>query len=212
METERFHLIKEIFQAALERPPEERDAFLAAACAGDEELRREVETLLAQPSETFLATPAMEQHAGLFVCDDHSEENDQLRAGDAISHYRIISLLGRGGMGEVYLAEDVRFERKVAIKLLRGEWTNDAERVRRFEQEARAASALNHPNIITVHDIGRADSIRFITTEFVDGQTLRQRLKSGRMSAREALEVGAQVAPALSLAHVSLIIPLYISP
>jgi len=186
METERFHLIKEIFQSALERQPEEREAFLAVACAGDDELRLEVKTLLALQTDTFLEIPAIEIHAGLFAGEDHSEENAQLKAGDSISHYRIVSLLGRGGMGEVYLAEDPRFERKVAIKLLRGQWTNDPERVRRFELEARAASALNHPNIITVHDIGQDGSIRFITTEFVDGQTLRQILKSRRMSARRS--------------------------
>ncbi len=212
METERFHLIKEIFQSALERRPEEREAFLAAACAGDDELRLDVKTLLAQQTDTFLETPAIEVHAGLFAREDHSEENVQLKAGDSISHYRIVSLLGRGGMGEVYLAEDARFERKVAIKLLRGQWTNDPERVRRFEQEARAASALNHPNIITVHDIGQDGSIRFITTEFVDGQTLRQILKSRRMSAREALDVGAQVAAALVAAHEAGIVHRDIKP
>src|SRR5437667_4547608 len=97
-----------------------------------------------------------------------------------ISHYRILSKLGAGGMGEVYLAEDTKLERKVAIKLLPAEFTQDADRVRRFIQEAKAASALNHPNIITVHEIGEAEGTRYIATEFIEGETLRQRLAGGK--------------------------------
>src|SRR5437016_3128133 len=99
---------------------------------------------------------------------------------ETISHYRILQQLGAGGMGEVYLAEDTRLGRKVALKLLPAEFTKDADRVRRFEQEARAASALNHPNIITIYDIAQADGIHFIATEFVEGETLRQRMTGER--------------------------------
>src|SRR5438874_854588 len=120
-----------------------------------------------------------------------------------LSHYRIISPLGAGGMGEIYLAEDMRLGRKVALKLLPEQFTKDADRVRRFEQEARAASALNHPNIITIYDIGQADGIHFIATEFIEGHTLRQQLLSARMELGEALEVALQVAGALDAAHAA---------
>src|ERR1700675_4134948 len=101
---------------------------------------------------------------------------ESLPVNTTLSHYRIVSKLGAGGMGEVYLAEDTRLDRKVALKLLPARFTRDEDRVRRFEQEARAASALNHPNIITIYDIGRDDELHFIATEFIDGQTLRQRI------------------------------------
>jgi serine/threonine protein kinase/tetratricopeptide (TPR) repeat protein len=118
-----------------------------------------------------------------------------------ISHYRILNQLGAGGMGEVYLAEDARLGRKVALKLLPARFTADEERVRRFEQEARAASALNHPNIVTIYDIGQADGVHFIAAEFVEGGTLRQRLAQGRVALSETLEVAIQVASALQAAH-----------
>jgi TolB-like protein/pimeloyl-ACP methyl ester carboxylesterase/Tfp pilus assembly protein PilF/predicted Ser/Thr protein kinase len=135
-----------------------------------------------------------------------------LSPNTSLSHYRIINQLGAGGMGEVYLAEDTRLERKVALKLLPAEFTKDPERVRRFEQEARAASALNHPNIITIYDIGQADGVHFIATEFIEGQTLRQRLASGRMMVGEALTAALQVAEALQAAHAAGIIHRDIKP
>jgi serine/threonine protein kinase/Tfp pilus assembly protein PilF len=135
-----------------------------------------------------------------------------LKTGAVLSHYRLIRPLGAGGMGEVYLAEDTRLGRKVALKLLPSEFTKDADRVRRFEQEARAASALNHPNIITIHDIGQADGVHFIATEFIEGQTLRQRLMSGRMELTKALEIAQQVAAALAAAHAAGIVHRDIKP
>src|SRR2546422_8800907 len=126
-----------------------------------------------------------------------------LPANTNLSHYRIVSPLGAGGMGEVYLAEDTRLGRKVALKLLPEQFTKDADRVRRFEQEARAASALNHPNIITIYDIGQANGVHFIATEFIEGQTLRQQLLSARMQLSEALDVALQVTGALEAAHAA---------
>jgi serine/threonine-protein kinase len=139
----------------------------------------------------------------------------QLSANTTLSHYRIVSKIGAGGMGEVYLAEDARLDRKVAIKLLPSEFTQDAERVRRFMQEAKAASALNHPNIITVYDIGESDAGRFIVMELVAGRTLRAIIAEHRSTAEDAgdtgvalreeslLSLGGQMAKALSAAHAA---------
>ena len=118
-----------------------------------------------------------------------------------ISHYRILDKLGAGGMGEVYLAEDLRLGRKLALKILPEEFTKDQMRVARFQQEARAASALNHPNIITIYEIGEESSVHFIATEHINGQTLRQLMRPGRMDLREALDIATQIASALHAAH-----------
>src|SRR5215216_443970 len=120
---------------------------------------------------------------------------------DTISHYRIIKKIGAGGMGEVYLAEDMRLGRRVALKILSPEFTGDEERLRRFEQEARAASALNHPNIITIHEVGLDNNTHFIAMEFIEGETLRQRIASGKTSLQKALDIAIQVAGALDAAH-----------
>src|SRR5207245_11780088 len=119
----------------------------------------------------------------------------------ASGSYQIIKVIGEGGMGGVYLAQDKSLGRKVALKFLAAYFTKNDERLRRFEQEARAASALNHPNILTIHEIGEADGRRFIATEFIDGETLRQRLTNGRMKLNEALNIAIQIADALCAAH-----------
>ena len=129
------------------------------------------------------------------------ERNSSIVIGRTISHYRIIEELGSGGMGHVYLAEDVRLGRKLAVKVLAPKLVTDQERVRRFGQEARAASALNHPNILTIHDIGQDGDIHFIATEFVDGETLRARLDRGGLELLEVLEIGTQIGCALAAAH-----------
>ncbi|HZA36680.1 MAG TPA: serine/threonine-protein kinase, partial [Vicinamibacterales bacterium] len=121
--------------------------------------------------------------------------------GQTISHYRIIEKLGSGGMGDVYLAEDVRLRRRVAVKVLAPRLVTDQERVRRFGQEARAVSALNHPNILTIYDIGQAGDVHFIATEFVAGETLRARLAGGRLTLGEVLEIATQTGSALAAAH-----------
>jgi serine/threonine protein kinase/Tfp pilus assembly protein PilF len=135
-----------------------------------------------------------------------------IATGTNFDRYEIISLLGSGGMGEVYLARDKRLERKVALKLLRPDFTNDPNRLSRFEQEAKAASALNHPNIITIHEISEFDSKSFITTEFIDGRTLRQIIKLGKLSIFSALDIAIQVASALAAAHETGIIHRDIKP
>ena len=168
MSPERWRQINELFLAALERAPSERTAFISEASEGDEELRRDVESLLASHEEAgqFIEEPVVDEAARL-LATDHANA----MVGQRIGHYRIISLLGSGGMGEVYLAEDSQLGRKVAIKILPLQFSQDRDRVRRLQQEARAASALNHPNILTIHEIGEIEGRHFIATEFIDGET-----------------------------------------
>jgi eukaryotic-like serine/threonine-protein kinase len=189
MAPERWEQINQLLNAALELESEERAAFLAHACAADAALRREVESLLAfnEQSEHFLDSPPGELAAELLT-----QRQPQLAAGRQIGHYQILSLLGRGGMGEVYLAQDVRLHRKTALKLLPAQSTRDPERVRRFRREAQAASALSHPNIITLYEIGAVDETHFLVTEYVEGETLRQRIERDKLPLAVALDSAAQ--------------------
>ena len=203
--------IYQLFGEVVELPLNQRTAFLQQACS-DEACRHEVEALLAANDEAmndtaFLNTPALE-----VVAQAIAEEKAMDIIGSEISHYKILSLLGRGGMGEVYLAQDTRLGRNVALKLLPIEFTRDHERVQRFRQEARAASALNHPNIITIFAIDEVDGTHFIATEFIDGITLRQRLSDSTMNTNEAIDVALQIAYALAEAHAAGIIHRDIKP
>src|SRR5262245_47369340 len=130
----------------------------------------------------------------------------------SLSHYRILSKLGAGGMGEVYLAEDTRLGRKVALKILSGEFTKHDEAIQRFQQEARAASALSHQNILTIFDIGNDGSTHFIATEFIEGETLRRKLQTGQLGIEESIGITIQVATALESAHRSGIVHRDIKP
>src|SRR5881397_3023857 len=157
MKPECWQQIERLYHAALEREPEARAAFLNRACAGDEELRGEVEGLLAydDKASSFIDEPALEVAAKALAGDPPAEEQGvKPPVARQIGAYQLLSPLGKGGMGEVHLALDPRLGRKVAVKLLPAAFTTDAGRLRRFAQEARAASALNHPNIITIHEIG----------------------------------------------------------
>src|SRR6266513_2234767 len=198
MKADRWKQVDDLFQSAVERAPGERAAFLHKACHGDEGMRREVESLLTshERAENFIEIPAFEVAPELVPNDS----SDAL-IGKVISHYRIESLIGIGGMGEVYLAQDERLGRKAALKLLPQSLTTDETQLDRFKNEARTASALNHPNILTVYEIGAEGNIQFIATEFIEGVTLRVALASGRMSAHRALEIAVQVASALAAAH-----------
>ena len=198
MKAERWEKVIDLFQSALERAPEERAAFLDEACHDDEGMRREVESLLTshERAENFIEVPAFEVAPELVTNDSA----DAL-VGKLIGHYRIESLIGVGGMGEVYLARDERLGRKAALKLLPDSLTTDETQLSRFKNEARTASALNHPNILTVYEIGAEGNVQFIATEFIEGVTLRAALASGRMSAHRALEIAVQVASALAAAH-----------
>src|SRR5262245_4300490 len=213
MDEKRWGQIKEIYDRALDLSRDQREGFLAEACAADDDLRREVESLLAahEDAGTFLQSPAVEVAAHEIVADEVTSPAPQL-IGRELANYKIVSLLGRGGMGEVYLAEDKRLHRKVALKLLPAQFTNDAERVRRFELEASAASATNHPNIITIHEIGQVDGAHYIVTEFIDGQTLRQRMQTAKLSLNEVVDVAIQVTQALEAAHSAGIVHRDIKP
>jgi len=198
MKAERWEKVIDLFQSALERAPEERAVFLDKTCHDDEGMRREVESLLTshERAENFIEVPAFEVAPELATTDS----SDAL-IGKLISHYRIESLIGIGGMGEVYLARDEGLGRKAALKLLPDSLTIDETQLGRFKNEARTASALNHPNILTVYEIGAEGNVQFIATEFIEGVTLRASLTSGRMNPHAALEIAVQVASALAAAH-----------
>lgn len=209
MEPDRWRQVEEVFEAAVERPPEARAAFLDEACAEDPSLRQEVESLLSRDGKTlsFIEVSPIGAKAGAF----DTKVPDSL-VGRRVGYYKVISELGRGGMGVVYLAHDTRLGRRVALKLLPERYTDDEDRVRRFKLEARAASALNHPNILTVYEIGQVGQAYFIATEFVEGSTLRQYMSRGGVSLNEALDLCTQVASALQAAHRARIVHRDVKP
>lgn len=207
MTPERWQQLKQIFQSALERNPAERPAFLSRACADDPALRSEVESLLSSHDQAGDSIEVMAAEAATEMLAD-----DRAIVGKQIGRYQVLSHLGRGGMGEVFLAQDASLGRKVALKLLRAEFTGDEGRLRRFRQEARAASALNHPNILTIYEIGQADTLHFMATEYVEGGTLRQHISRPPMTLGRVLDVAVQVAGALAAAHQAGIVHRDIKP
>ncbi len=201
--------MREIFDAALRRKPDDRKAYLDEACRDDGFLRGEVESLLSSfdEAESFLEKPAVGEVAELIL-----EESNNLAKGTTFSHYKIISQIGVGGMGEVYLAEDTLLKRQVAVKFLKHISDKNSDHLSRFFQEARAASALNHPNILTIHEIGDVDDTSFIAAEFVNGKTLREHFKHEKISLSEILDIVIQIANALSAAHSAGIVHRDIKP
>jgi eukaryotic-like serine/threonine-protein kinase len=201
--------IEEIFYAALDQDSDDVARFLETACEGDELLRRKVEALLAS-----------RQRVGSFIesCSvgiaTRIIENGQadLLVGQTFGHYKISKRIGSGGMGDVYLATDVTAGRKAALKLLPMRFTGDADRLKRFQQEAHAVVALNHPNILTVYEIGEDHSTYYIASELIEGETLRQRLGRESMQLSEAVEIAIQVASALAVAHEAGIVHRDINP
>ena len=209
MEPELWQRITDLFDEAMTRGPKERIAFLEEACEGDRDLRKQVERLVKshEKSGDFLESSAFAVAPELLT-DDRASAS----VGELIGHYRIESLIGVGGMGEVYLARDERLGRKVALKLLPDSLTTDETQLNRFKNEARSASALNHPNILTVYEIGAEGNRQFIATEFIEGVTLRASLASGRMNPKAALEIAVQVASALAAAHETGVVHRDIKP
>src|SRR6266513_943009 len=205
----RFQTIEGIFRAALDQEPDQIDAIQEKACEGDEVLRRKVEALLAsrQQARSFIETSAVDLAARVI----QNRQTDSL-VGQTIGHYKISERIGSGGMGEVYLATDIAAGRQAAIKILPTRFAGDVERLKRFKQEARAIVALNHPNILTVYEIGEDHSTQYIASELIEGETLRQGLMRGRMHLSEAVEIAIQVASALAAAHEAGIVHRDIKP
>jgi predicted ATPase/tRNA A-37 threonylcarbamoyl transferase component Bud32 len=207
MPEHKWNRVKDVFHEALRRDTAERASFLDEVCAGDDELRIEVESLLdsLREARTFLEMPVIGESAG-------SQPAWHLENGQKLSHYRIIEPIGSGGMGEVYLAEDERLRRKVALKVLPQEMLQDRNRLMRFQREANAVSALNHPNILTIFEFEKHDGLQYFASEFVQGVTLREKLDSGRMNVAESLETAVQIASALKAAHAAGVIHRDIKP
>jgi len=205
----RFQTIETIFRAALNQEPDQISAFLDTACEGDEALRCKVEALLAsrQRAASFIETSAVSLATRII----QNGQADSL-VGQTIGHYKISESIGTGGMGDVYLATDITAGRTAALKLLPLRFTGDAERLKRFQREARAVVGLNHPNIVTVYEIGEDHSTHYIASELIEGETLRQRLMRGQIQLNEAVDVAIQVASALAAAHDAGIVHRDIKP
>lgn len=208
MNATRLRQIEDIYQGAAENAPADRSAFIRAKCRDDVDLRLEVESLLSfdDISDSFI-----DGSADAIVADMFADEVSIELIGTTLGHYRIERLLGEGGMGKVYLADDLRLTRKVALKLLPPTLIEHPDRLRRFKHEAKAASGLNHPNILTIHEFGSDQGSNYIVTEFVDGVTLREKIRVG-LSLKETLEIASQVASALAAAHSAGIIHRDIKP
>lgn len=218
MGNERWAQIEQLFHVALECPVNEREDWLARKCEGDESLLQEVKSLLAahEHPNGILSAPAADLAADWIEQQSAAQSQPVPLIGQQLRHYKILSVLGKGGMGEVYLAEDTNLDRRVALKLLPVGLTTDADRVRRFVREAKAASALNHPNIITIHEIGQVTdergALHFLVTEYIEGETLRDCLSRERLSLQAVLDIAIQMAGALNVAHEAGIIHRDIKP
>ncbi|MDM7922899.1 MAG: protein kinase [Pyrinomonadaceae bacterium] len=213
MDPTRWKLIDDLVDAALDLPDADRAAFVAEQSGDDNDLRNEVLRLLAaqRPSENFLNESAMGAAAAAALAEERATESEYRFLDKTIANYKVEELIGAGGMGEVYLARDERLHRRVALKILPPEFISNDERVKRFEQEARAISQLNHPNIVTVYDVGNYEGVNYIATEFVEGKTLRELI--GRdFKLRNILLNSIQICDALSAAHNAGIIHRDIKP
>jgi hypothetical protein len=209
IDTEKWHEVKEIFYAALQRAPEERGRFLDELCKDNEDLRREVESMISssEAAGSFMKDPAVGK-----VTEELPENKNKLSAGQSLSHYKILKLLGAGGMGEIYLARDENLDRRVAVKILNEKFARHESNLQRFIKEAKAASALNHPNILTIYEIGESENAHYIVSEYIEGKTLREIFSEKTFKLSEILDIAVQIAGAFTAAHAARIVHRDIKP
>jgi TolB-like protein/Flp pilus assembly protein TadD len=208
--SDRWRRLEGLFYEALDLQADARKAFLDERCVGDDAMRKEVESLLGSADRPLDFLQQSIQDAAHQVVG--SGGGSVLRRGDRFSRYEIVSVAGLGGMGQVYVAHDTQLRRNVALKLLAPQLTRDRRGMRRFEQEAQAASSLNHPNILTVYEFGQNDGKYYIASEYVEGETLRERINKGRLTVKEVTEISIQVCGALVAAHARGIVHRDIKP
>ena len=196
--------IEELFDVGSLQPPELRAQFLKEACPDDADLRREVLSLLnsADTPDTFLEGPPVPS----------AQQRQKLQRGHKLDHFEILGLIGQGGMGDVYRALDLHLKRDVALKVLPADFACDPASVARFEREARAASALSHPNVIHVYQVGQTDGIYWIVSELVSGHSLRHLIERGALPIRQAIEIAIQIADGLAAAHAAGIVHRDLNP
>ena len=213
MNSERWQTIEKLYHSASELSDDKRNSFLRQSCGDDHKLFQEVESLLRHGStpQSFLDTPALTILAKAIAADEH-QSSAPLLEGKTISHYRVLHAIGQGGMGVVYEAEDLSLRRHVALKLLPQFLARDPHARARFVREAQAASALSHPNICTVHEIGEHQGLHFIVIELLEGETLKERIARGRLHVSDILRIATEICDALEAAHTEGIIHRDIKP
>ncbi len=209
MADENWQKVREIFDVALQKEHQERQTYLLEVCGEDKNLLAEVESFFStfDKLDGFMETPAVAGFADVI-----EPETKKLEPGKCFGHYEIIEQIGAGGMGEVYLARDKKLDRKVAVKILNEKFSRDESNLQRFVSEAKAASALNHPNILTIYEFGETDEAHYIVSEFIKGKTLREIFKEKTLKLSEVLDISTQIAGALCTAHEAHLVHRDIKP
>ena len=214
MKPERWQQVSRLFESALALEEDARSQYLCEQCGTDEALREDVEKLIAShrdaAAEGFMGSPAVERAADLL--SDEEKNEVRLQDGQLLGPYLILKRIGAGGMGEVYLATDTRLDRRVSLKILPHDFASDKQRMKRFALEAKVASTLNQPNILTVFEFGEIESLAFLATEYIDGETLRLYLHHSQPKLVEILDISAQIVAALEAAHEANIVHRDIKP